>query len=159
MVRAIWVAAFLGLPVFVFSLPPRARPRARSICVGNSAFASTFAAGRKREDASLRSLSPSSRSSPASATARAELIRLRGGFDTSSSNNGGSSSSFEKQTTGAGLRAAGLHILEFGIPPALFLFFAFRVITDPASPIELVTFVTAASAAIAGGHSPKTAAC
>ena len=47
------------------------------------------------------------------------------------------------------LRSAALHMLEFGAPPALFLYFVMAVISNPNSSVELVTFCTAAAAAMA----------
>ena len=46
-------------------------------------------------------------------------------------------------------RSAALHMLEFGVPPALFLYFVMAVISNPNSSVELVTFCTAAAAAMA----------
>jgi hypothetical protein len=52
-------------------------------------------------------------------------------------------------SAGSTARATLLHMLEFGIPPTLFLFYVMSVISDPNSPVQLVTFVTAAAAAMA----------
>ena len=44
---------------------------------------------------------------------------------------------------------ASWRFLEFGLPPLVFLAVVFRIVTHPASPAALVTFVTAAAAALA----------
>ena len=77
------------------------------------------------------------------------IIRMRGG---ASSSDDGQETAQRGLDTGkliGKLRAVGLHLLEFGVPPALFLYFVVRIIMNPASAPELVTFVTAAAAAMA----------
>jgi len=77
------------------------------------------------------------------------VARLRGGWGQASEEAEGNASSVpvpSKRRTSQLL--LGLHVLEFGVPPLLFLYLALCTISNPASSPALVTFLTAAAAAV-----------
>ena len=79
------------------------------------------------------------------------VAQLRGGRGLASEEAEGNASSVpvpSKRHISQLFSSMGLHVLEFGVPPLLFLYLALCTISNPASSPALVTFSTAAAAAV-----------
>ena len=118
------------------------------------AFATSLSLGQNtglivcgKDKMAMHRVNSSARRAATTSSPHRIIIRMRGGA--SSSDDGQETAQRGRDKLIGKLRAVGLHLLEFGVPPALFLYFVVRIIMNPASAPELVTFVTAAAAAMA----------